>query len=212
MRERQSTVNRKELHMYIKLYLSPQEKEQLETIAESRGMSLSKLCHEQIAPLLSNHQELPPEPQNTKDSLKLDSCVKVYFTDKEYQELLAASKGLPLSRFIRREYLSRREPIVISVYTDDISALAVKVSSYIEQLNNFIAALALRQQLYEADYQRLLQIANDTQTALKEVATYTKNNRKSIRASGVRILRKEIKRAAQQLIHGKEVTANDRHL
>lgn len=212
MSERQNTVIRKELHMYIKLYLSPQEKEQLETIAESRGISLSKLCHEQITPLLSDHQELPPETQSTKDSLKLDSCVKVYFTDKEYHELLTASNGLPLSRFIRREYLSRREPIVISVYTDDISALAVKVSSYIEQLNNFIAALALRQQLYEADYQRLLQIANDTQTALKEVATYTKNNRKSIRASGVRILRKEIRHAAQQLIHGKEVTANDRHL
>lgn len=117
-----------------------------------------------------------------------------------------------MSRYIRREYLSRREPIVISVYTDDISALAVRVSSYIEQLNNFIAALALRQQLHEADYQRLIQITNDTKMALKEVATYTKNNRKSIRASGVRILRKEIKRAAQQLIHGKEVTANDRHL
>ncbi|MCI7130411.1 MAG: hypothetical protein MSA09_07625 [Lachnospiraceae bacterium] len=185
--------------MYLKLYLSEQEKRHLESIAENRGISLSRLCYEQIVPLLSDPLELPPEGRTgSKNSLKLDRCVKVYFTDSEYQELLTASKGLPLSRFIRKEYLSRKEPVVISVYTDDISALAVKVSAYIEQLNNFIAALAIRRQLYEADYQKLIQIANDTQIALKEVATYTKNNRKSIRASGVRILRKEIHRAVQQ--------------
>ena len=185
--------------MYLKLYLSEQEKKHLESIAESRGISLSRLCYGQIVPLLSDPLDLPPEGRTEpKNSLKLDRCVKVYFTDREYQALLTASKGLPLSRFIRKEYLSRKEPVVISVYTNDISALAVKVSTYIEQLNNFIAALAIRRQLYEADYQKLIQIASDTQTALKEVATYTKNNRKSIRASGVRILRKEIHRAVQQ--------------
>ena len=171
----------------------------MESIAKSRGISLSWLCYGQIVPLLSDPLELSPEGRTgSKNSLKLNRCVKVYFTDSEYQELLTASKGLPLSRFIRKEYLSRKEPVVISVYTDDISALAVKVSAYIEQLNNFIAALAIRRQLYEADYQKLIQITNDTQIALKEVATYTKNNRKSIRAAGVRILRKEIHRAVQQ--------------
>lgn len=183
--------------MYIKLYLSPHEKEQLESIADNKGLSLSKLCYEQVAPLLADNLLQPYEAQiqYTGDSQNLTRCVKVYFTDREYRQLLYSSKGMPLSRFIRKEYLSRKEPINISVYTDDISALAVKVSAYIEQLNNFIAALALRNQLYEADYKRLIQIANDTQTALKDVAIHTKNNRKSIRASGVRILRKEIQSA-----------------
>lgn len=183
--------------MYIKLYISQYEKEQLESIADSKGISLSKLCYEQITPLLADNllQPYEAQSQDNGDSQNLSRCVKVYFTDKEYRKLLSSSKGMPLSRFIRKEYLSRKEPIIISVYTDDISALAVKVSAYIEQLNNFIAALALRNQLYEADYQRLIQIANNTQTALKDVAVHTKNNRKSIRASGVRILRKEIQSA-----------------
>lgn len=187
--------------MYIKLYLSTHEKEQLESIADSKGISLSKLCYEQVTPLLSDNLLQPYEAQiqYTGDSQNLTRCVKVYFTDREYRQLLYSSKGMPLSRFIRKEYLSRKEPINISVYTDDISALAVKVSAYIEQLNNFIAALALRNQLYEADYKRLIQIANDTQTALKDVAIHTKNNRKSIRASGVRILRKEIQSAILKL-------------
>lgn len=156
--------------MYIKLYLSTHEKEQLESIADSKGISLSKLCYEQVTPLLADNPLQPYETQsqNSGDSQNLTRCVKVYFTDREYRQLLYSSKGMPLSRFIRKEYLSRKEPINISVYTDDISALAVKVSAYIEQLNNFIAALALRNQLYEADYKRLIQIANDTQTALKD--------------------------------------------
>ena len=182
--------------MYIKLYVSETEKKQLEQIAKEKGLSLSKLCYEQLVPLLSSSfDNLPENDKAGANDNRLDSCVKVYFTASEYANLISASNGLPLSRYIHREYLSRKEPVQIMVYTDDIAALSVKVSTYIEHLNNFIAALAIRQQLYEADYQRLIQIANDTQIALKEVATYTKNNRKSIRASGVRILRKEIKKA-----------------
>ena len=50
--------------MYLKLYLSEREKKQLESIAESRGISLSRLCYEQIVPLLSEPLELPPEKKN----------------------------------------------------------------------------------------------------------------------------------------------------
>lgn len=190
--------------MYIKLYLSQTEKEQLDIIAKRKGISLSKLCYEQLTPLLSEMPDVSEEPEVIKKKLRLDRCVKVYFTESEYQELVKASRKLPLSQYLRRKYLSRKEPVAISVYTDDISVLTVKVSSYIEQLNNFIAALAIRRQLYEADYQKLIQIAMDTQTALKEVATNTKNNRKSIRASGVRILRKEIKHVLEQVQKGSE--------
>ena len=132
-------------------------------------------------------------------------AVKVYFTDTEYAALLSDAKGLPLSRYVRKEFLSRKEPVQLSVYTDDISALTVKVSGYIEQLHNFIAALAIRRQLYEADYGRLMQIAEDTRTALRETAANAKANRSSIRASGVRILKKEIRQALEiQLSNGKE--------
>lgn len=193
--------------MYIKLYLSEPEKQRLEDIADRRKMSVSKLCYEQVAPLL--HIPLAviqnQADTNAADNQKYDNCVKVYFTDAEYQELLSQASGVPLSRHIRNEYLSRREPVKISVYTDDISILTMKVSGYIGQLHNFIAALAIRRQLYEADYERLIQIANDTKTALRDAANYAKANRSSIRASGVRILRKEIKKAVEmQLLTGKD--------
>lgn len=45
--------------MYLKLYLSEQEKKHLESIAESRGISLSRLCYGQIVPLLSDPLEIP---------------------------------------------------------------------------------------------------------------------------------------------------------
>lgn len=187
--------------MYIKLYLTEQEKLQLEELADQKQISVSRLCHDRIFPLTS---ALPYSSiRKESDRKKYNQSVKVYFTDFEYASLLSDAKGVPLSRYIRKEFLSRREPVQISVYTDDISALTMKVSGYIEQLHNFIAALAIRRQLYEADYERLIRIASDTQTAIREVANYAKANRSSIRASGVRILRKEIEKAVEkQLLTG----------
>lgn len=187
--------------MYIKLYLTEQEKLQLEELAGQKQISVSRLCHDRIFPLTS---ALPCSSiRKESDREKYNQSVRVYFTDSEYASLLSDAKGVPLSRYIRKEFLSRREPVQISVYTDDISALTMKVSGYIEQLHNFIAALAIRRQLYEADYERLIRIASDTQTAIREAANYAKANRSSIRASGVRILRKEIEKAVKkQLLTG----------
>ena len=185
--------------MYIKVYLSEQEKKQLEAIAGRKKLSVSKLCYEQLAPLLASPLAIPDDVKVEPAQMKFNNRVPVYFSEKEYQTLLSEAKGIALSSYVRKEFLSRREPIKISVYTDDISALTLKVSRYIDQLNNFIAALAIRRQLYDADYERLIQIADDTRVALRDAATYAKANRNSIRASGVRILRKEIKKAVEKL-------------
>lgn len=203
--------------MYIKFYLSEQEKKRLEDIATVKKVSVSKLCYEQVLPLLSGSilsvDDFECGTDNRNDeNIKYDRCVKVYFSDREYHALLKGAKGMPLSRYMRNLYLSRMEPVEISVYTDDISALTMKVSKYIEQLHNFIAALAIRRQLYEADYNRLIQIADDTKKALRDAATYTKANRASIRSSGVRILRKEIKKALEKQLAGKDGDSNDSYL
>jgi len=203
--------------MYIKLYLSEQEKKRLENIATAKKVSVSKLCYEQVLPLLSGSflsvDDFECGTGNSNDeNLKYDRCVKVYFSDKEYQALLKGAKGIPLSRYMRNLYLSRLEPVEISVYTDDISALTMKVSGYIEQFHNFIAALAIRRQLYEADYNRLIQIADDMKKALRDVANFTKANRASIRSSGVRILRKEIKKALEKQLTGKDGDIRDSHM
>ena len=199
--------------MYIKIYLSEPEKQKLEAIAKQKDVSVSKLCREQLKPLLSGNA-LSAEQSTTDNSNHLQrytQYVKVYFTEAEYQALLSEAKKMPLSRYARKEFLTRRNPINITVYTEDIATLSIKVSGYIEQLHNFIAALAIRRQLYEADYERLIQIANDTKTALKDAAGAVKANRSSIRASGVRILRKEIQKAVETLQSAGGVT-HDRHL
>lgn len=122
----------------------------------------------------------------------------VHLTADEYALLLSQSQGMPLSKYFRKILLQQKTPIPIQIYTDDISILTMKVSKYIDQLNNFIAALAIRQQLHEADYERLIQIASDTETALRETGTYARKNRSSIRAAGIRILRKEIQKAVEK--------------
>ena len=138
-------------------------------------------------------------PFSSKLAYSASSVYKVYFTESEYASLQSDAKGLPLSRFIRKEFLSRKEPVKILVDTDDISFLTMKVSAYTERLNNLIASLALQQQLCESDYEQLLQIASGTEKALRDAANYAKANRTSIRASGERILRKEIQRVLEKL-------------
>ncbi len=184
--------------MFVKFYLDESEKLKLEEIAKAKNKSLSKLCYDQILPLLSkpiiNTDYLG---DRTSESDNCTHYVKVYFSKGEYESLIREANGMPLSRFLRNAFISKMKPIELTIYTDDIASLALQVSEYSRKLSNFIAGLAIREQLYEADYQRLTQIASDTHKALQDVAKAVKANRKSIRASGVRILRKEIKKALQ---------------
>ena len=185
--------------MYIKLYVSEEEKTKLEAIAKKRKIALSRLCYEQVVPLL--HNPLSDAVITKSDLTVPENCTKIvtlHLTDSEYASLVKRATGTPLSRYLRSTLLNNYEPIRIEIYTEDISILTMKVSCYIQRLYSFIAALAIRQQLYEADYNHLIQIANDTQKALRDVANYVKANCSSIRSAGVRILRKEIQKAVEK--------------
>ncbi len=183
--------------MYIKVYLSATEKNHLQEIAEKKRISLSELCYRQLDPLLKSpvHRFLT---EDNKAASTEGKNILVHLTADEYGLLLSQAQGMPLSRYFRKILLQQKTPIPIQIYTDDISILTMKVSKYIDQLNNFIAALAIRQQLHEADYERLIQIASDTEAALREAGAYTRKNRSSIRAAGIRILRKEIQKAVEK--------------
>lgn len=74
----------------------------------------------------------------------------------------------------------------------------MRVSDYHVQLQNFIAALYLRNELYDSDRNRLLEIARNTQIALRDVANITRANRNAIRSNGTRWLKREIKRILKE--------------
>ncbi len=183
--------------MYIKVYVSSQEKEQLDKIADAKGIALSRLCYEQITPLIHN-PVMNVEKMESGDSETRDEIITLHLSKEEYAFLQKNASGMPLSRYIRNMLLYKYEPIKIQVSTDDISILTMKVSGYMELLHRFIAGLAVRQQLHQADYDKLMQIASDTQKAIRDAANYAKANRTSIRNTGVRILRAEIKKAVEK--------------
>ncbi len=65
--------------MYIKLYLSEQEKKRLEDIAEAKKVSVSKLCYKQVLPLLSGSFLSVDDFEcgvggNNDENLKYDRC------------------------------------------------------------------------------------------------------------------------------------------
>ncbi len=187
--------------MYIKVYVSEKEKQQLESIAAKRKVTLSKLCYDRIYPLLSNplidaliFLEKPPMDEKCTES------VTIHLTPTELRTLIQKAGGIALSRYIRNVLFYDFKPIAIQIFTEDITFLSTTVSNYIREFHGFVAGLAIREQLYEADYKRLIQIANDTSIALRNVATYTYANRKSIRSTCNRFLRAEIKRAVEKWV------------
>ena len=191
--------------MYIKVYVSEKEKQQLESIAAKRKVPLSKLCYDQIYPLFSNPLTgtlifLEKSPMDEKCT----ESVTVHLTPTEHQTLIQKSGGIALSRYIRNMLFYDFKPITISIFTEDIALLSMTVSGYIREFHSFVAGLAIRQQLYEVDYRRLIQIANDTAIALRDVANHTYANRKSIRNTCNRILKSEIKRAVEKWISENE--------
>lgn len=185
--------------MYIKVYITEVEKEHLQEIARLKEISLSELCYRQLDSLLKTpaHRFLTCKE---KSEITEGKKITVHLTADEYAQALRQAHGMALSRYFRKILLTQKEPIKIQIYTEDISLLTMRVSKYIDQLYSFIAALAIRQQLYEADYERLIQIADDTRIALREAATSAKKNRDSIRNSGMRYLRKEIQRAVKEVM------------
>lgn len=185
--------------MYVKVYMSEPERDTLSRLAERKGVALSQLIYSRLLPLL--HDEVAD--MVAFDSLKeedaaLCQTLTLHLTQAEYALLQRQARGTPLSVYIRYLVFSRPLPVVLEIGSDDLAALSLKVSTYLEQLRNFIAALYIRNELYDADRNRLLEIASATETALRQAANYTKANRSSIRSSGLRWLRKELKRILKE--------------
>lgn len=186
--------------MYIKVYVTEPEKEALSKLAEKKNTSLSKLIHSHILPLI--HDDLAD--MAAFDALEpdldaaLDKTCTLHLTGTEYALLQKQSGGTPLSVYIRYLIFRSRSPAIVEIASDDISALTLKVSAFLEQLRNFTAALYIRNELHDADRNRLMEIAANTEKALRQTAAYTKANRASIRASGVRWLKKELRRILKE--------------
>lgn len=187
--------------MYVKLYLSEEEKACLEDIAKARCVSLSNLCYSQLLPLLQNPLKYSSLDAQKK-SERCDKKITLHLTSSEYDFLIKKANGTQVSKYLRNMILYHTEPVNIVVYTDDISALSIKVTKFIEHFEGFVAALALHQQLYAADYKRLTELAEGIKDALRDTARNCLLNRKSIRSSGVRILKQEIKRELSEFSIG----------
>ena len=173
--------------MYVKVYMTEQEKETLSCLADKKGLALSHLIYERLLPLLHDRAEEAAAFDTlanrvTSDRATLTETLTLHLSRPEVRLLQELAKGTPLSVYVRYLLFLTQTPAVIQIDAEDIAALTLTVSAYLEQLRNFAAALYVRNELYDADRNR------------RQTAAYTKANRQSIRASGNRWLRRELKR------------------
>lgn len=187
--------------MYVKVYMTEQEKETLARLAEKRGLALSQLIYARLLPLLHDEAEDMAAFGTLSDAAEqtaVTQTLTLHLTEPEMSLLQKQAKGTPLSVYVRYLLFKTRTPAMIEIASDDIAALSLMVSAYLEQLRNFAAALYVRNELFDADRNRLMEIAANTEAALRQAAAYTKADRKAIRASGSRWLRKELKRILKE--------------
>ena len=150
--------------MYVKVYMSEPERDTLLQLAGRKGIALSQLIYTQLLPLLHNELTnlLAFDSLQEEDNTPVCQTLTLHLTQAEYDLLQHQAKGTPLSVYVRYLIFSRHLPATVEIASDDIDALNLKVSTYIEQLQNFIAALYIRNELYDADRNRLMQIASNT--------------------------------------------------
>ena len=74
--------------MYIKLYLTRQEKTQLDVLAKQKQMSVSKLCHDRVFPLQDlEGVDLPQIKESIQPELSSEA-VRESFLDELIQVML----------------------------------------------------------------------------------------------------------------------------
>lgn len=175
--------------MNINFYVSKEEKEALQLLADMEGKSLSEYIHEKLMPYIHNRLSEYDTFMNydyTKQFEPRTRDVRLKITEKEYQILMSQAKGIHLATYIRYLLFQCQKPVSIEIYSEDIEFLCMRVSDYHVQLQNFISALYLRNELCDSDRKRLLEIARSTQLALRDVASITRANRNAIRSNGTR--------------------------
>lgn len=178
----------------IKIYITPEEKQTLEELAELSGLSLSAYVKSRLqknnAPV-----SIPVHTANTARK----KILYIRLSDEEYIKVKSYAGSMTLASYARTALLTGGHPIYITVATDDLTDFSWHISDKLAHFQSMLEALAYRKMLMPQEKESLQSAMDEIRNEIKALTRQIRNNRSSIRNAGLRWLK-------QQYRQNREVT------
>ena len=186
----------------IKFYLDDEQSARLKAEAARRNLSVSALVNEHLDSVI-NHATVAEPAILTKQPIVegRTECLNVLLSPAEMKEITKAAKQRQwsISKLVREHLFKNSTPIELAVKTDDIAELVSVVDDIYIHLIGTTDALRMRNQISDADTDKLKGLAEDILSALKNCANQSFDNRNIIRKKEIQRLNKIIEKELKQL-------------
>lgn len=182
----------------MKLYLSPEDKEQLEALAAKKGQSLSAYVRDVLK------KELPKKDKNIIDKDEItpgglkEKSIKIYLTEAEYNAIKEEAGDVSISTYFRNYILDKASgKYIFEIKTDDITELNETMAEINMHIDGFIGALRFRNDIYQADIERLEGLLAKANEAVTTLSKDVYNNREITRKNAKKDLKARIKKVVK---------------
>lgn len=178
-------------NLYITL--SQQEKLLLQSEAKKRDMSLTGFVKSLLP--LKESDVAPPALYIPTDRIdyKIGSrkkCVKAYFTDTEMKAIEYMAGKEPLSRFVARRALQGENVLDIKIEDDDYYFVYSVIEPIYTSIYMYLHNLKGIKEIDSVTIENFICELEKSNTFLVNLTEYFKNNRRSLRKTRLRELRK----------------------
>lgn len=182
----------------IKLYLNSEDKEQLEALAAGKNLSLSAYIRETLK------KELPKKEKKVIDRDEIapgglkEKSIKIYLTEAEYNAIKAEAGEMSVSTYFRNFILDKASgKYIFEIKTDDITELNETMAEINMHIDGFIGALRFRNDIYQADIDRLVDLLAKVNEAVTTLSKDVYNNREITRKNAKKDLKARIKKVVK---------------
>lgn len=179
----------------IKLYLNAEDKEQLETLAASKNVSLSAYIRDVLKKELPKKEKKVIDKEDITPGGLKEKSIKIYLTEAEYKAIKEEAGDMSISTYFRNFILDKASgKYIFEIKTDDITELNETMAEINMHIDGFIGALRFRNDIYQADIDRLAQLLESANEQISTVSKQIYDNREITRKNAKKDLKARMKK------------------
>ena len=179
----------------IKLYLNAEDKEQLEALAASKNVSLSAYIRDVLKKELPKKEKKVIDKEDIAPGGLKEKSIKIYLTEAEYKAIKEEAGDMSISTYFRNFILDKASgKYIFEIKTDDITELNETMAEINMHIDGFIGALRFRNDIYQADIDRLAQLLESANEQISTVSKQIYDNREITRKNAKKDLKARMKK------------------
>lgn len=183
----------------IQIVVSDQEKITLDEMAKRHNLSTSKFIKSLISDSLPDDTSTTIASIMPKPAESRNRNIHITVSDSEYEQIKMNAGNKTIARYARQTLLTGTHPIIISVEDEDIRELTDAIRPLYKRIIGIFEAMRMQSKIFPQQVDQLINLQEEIYDIVTTVQKNVYNNRNSIRKSGVRELRRRIKRETEKL-------------